>query len=287
MTTRVRFLVLVGALGALLALAVLLSRQEDDPAARAGKIPQTARTLTPATDPTSTPMPGAHPAAHEHVPILMYHVIGHMKPATTLKLLWITPEAFQRHVSALKRAGYHAVTQRQVWLAWHHDRPLPSRPIVFSFDDGYAGHVRHALPILRRAGWSGVLNLTLAHLPDIGGKPAVRRLLDAGWEVESHTLTHLDLTTLSAADLRREVAGSRRRLQRLFGIPVSFFCYPAGKYNDTVIAALRAAGYKAATTVEPGWASPNALFTMPRIRVDGDMGARALLRRISDTRPSG
>ncbi|MGH2841950.1 MAG: polysaccharide deacetylase family protein [Solirubrobacteraceae bacterium] len=290
-SSRRRRLVAAGTLGALLALVgVLTAGGEDPPAGTAAR--ESTLTAVSVARPIMraapiAEMPGAHLAPREPVPILMYHVIGRTTPGTPLKLLWVSPEEFTREVRALKRRGYNAVTLRQVWKAWHHGGKLPRKPIVFTFDDGSRGHVTHALAILRRAGWAGVLNLTLKNLRDMGGSRAVRRMIRAGWEVESHTLSHQDLTTLSAADLRREVAGSRTRLRRLFGVPVSFFCYPSGTYDDAVIAALRDAGYRAATTVQPGWASPDAPFTLPRVRVDGGMGAAALLQRISEQRPPG
>ncbi len=287
---RGRVLIAAAALGALLVLAALLATRDEGPPAGVGLSATTLRTLSPATalqTASVADMPGAHLAEKEPVPILMYHVIGRTRPGTPLKLLWVSPEDFKRHVAALKRAGYNAVTMRQVWLAWHHGRKLPRKPIVFSFDDGYRGQVTYALPMLQRFGWAGVLNLTLENLRDTGGTRAVQRMMRAGWEVASHTLTHPDLTTLGAADLRRELAGSRSRLRRLFKVPVSFFCYPGGKHNDAVIAAVRAAGYKAATTVQPGWSSPATPYTLPRVRVDGGMSAKALVQRVRDLRPAG
>ena len=68
-------------------------------------------------------------------------------------------------------------------------------------------------------------------------------MLRDGWEIDAHTLTHPDLTTVDAARLRREVAGSRRWLRQTFAVPVNFFAYPSGRYNPAVEAAVRAAGY--------------------------------------------
>src|SRR5690606_16210891 len=114
----------------------------------------------------------------------------------------------------------------------------PRRPVVLSFDDGYRSHVVNALPVLRRLGWSGVLFLELKNLqPDWGLREAqVRELIGEGWEIDSHTIDHPDLTTVDAARLEREVGDSRRQLSEKFGVPVNFFCYPAGRYDETVIA---------------------------------------------------
>ena len=232
-------------------------------------------------------MPGAHLAPHEPVPILMYHVIGELPPTAPNPSLWVSRAELTAHVQALSRAGYHAVTLERVWDAWHHKGKLPSKPVVLSFDDGYSGHARDALPTLAAVGWAGVLNLELSNLKGMGGTKAVKRLLAAGWELDAHTLTHPDLTTLDAAQLREQVRGSRTRLRQLFGVEASFFCYPSGRYDDTVIAAVKRAGYRGATTTQAGWATPAGdAFELPRVRVDGGTPAPALLARLHDMRPS-
>ena len=80
----------------------------------------------------------------------------------------------------------------------------------------------------------------------------MRRLIAAGWEVASHSATHPDLRKIDDAALRQEVAGSRATLQKLLHVPVEFFCYPAGRLDDRVVAAVRAAGYSGATTTALG-----------------------------------
>jgi peptidoglycan/xylan/chitin deacetylase (PgdA/CDA1 family) len=72
----------------------------------------------------------------------------------------------------------------------------------------------------------------------------------------------------------------------LFGVPANFFCYPSGRYDPTVIAAVRDAGYLAATTTEPGFADRAEPYALARVRVDGGLGAAGLLRRLRDLRSS-
>ncbi|MDQ3721650.1 MAG: polysaccharide deacetylase family protein, partial [Actinomycetota bacterium] len=226
-------------------------------------------------------------APRKAVPILMYHGIGDVPADARLPALFVSPPRFASQVNALQRAGYHAVTMQQVWNAWHHGGGLPRRPVVLSFDDGSEGQVRHALPILRSAGWPAVLNLTWRFLPEIGGAGAVRGLVRAGWEIDSHSLNHPDLTQLPAAELRRELTGSRTRIRRTFGARhARFFAYPSGRYDAGVKRAVRAAGYLAATTVERGFAKPTSdPHALARVQVDGDMDATALLRRLRELRP--
>jgi peptidoglycan/xylan/chitin deacetylase (PgdA/CDA1 family) len=269
------------------ALAVLAGCGGSPAPARGASVAATSPAAVPATSrttaaPQAPAMPGAHLAPHEAVPILMYHVIGYVKPDTALPALWVSPSEFSAEVRALKDGGFHGVTLRQLWDAWHHGARLPSKPIVFSFDDGYEGQVRNALPTLRRQGWPGVLNLKLDNLPDLGGSRGVKRMVQAGWEIDSHTITHPDLTTVGDQQLRHELVASRSRIKRLFGRgQAAFFCYPSGRFDSHVIEAVRAAGYLAATTVQPGFAKPSAdPYELARVRVDGGTGAPALMQKI-------
>jgi peptidoglycan/xylan/chitin deacetylase (PgdA/CDA1 family) len=100
----------------------------------------------------------------------------------------------------------------------------------------------------------------------------VRRLIAAGWELDAHTITHPDLTMLDAAELRREVAGSRAELRERFHVPVDFFCYPDGRYDEQVVAEVRRAGFLGATTTAYGLARPPDYYTLDRIRIVGTDG---------------
>lgn len=239
---------------------------------------------------SSAPSAKRHPAVrrvhgpHDSpVPILMYHVISAPKPGAPFPELYTPKPQFAAQMNALAQQGYHGVTLGQVYDYWHHAIALPRKPIVISFDDGYLSHYTHALPVLRKLGWPGVLNLEVNNVLTPGdiSQSQVRALIHAGWEVDSHTLTHPDLTRISATQLRHELVQSRAFLRSHFGVPVDYFCYPAGRYNATVEAAVRAAGYRLATTTQPGIASPHAdPLALPRIRVSGSDTAADLLAKL-------
>ena len=115
--------------------------------------------------------------------------------------------------------------------------------------------------------------------------PRVRALVRAGWEIDAHTISHPDLTTLDIAALMREVAGSRRIIRRQLHVPVDFFCYPAGRYDAAVIAAVRRAGYLGATTTNYGLAQPSDLFTLERVRVNGSDGVNGFAAKMRALQP--
>lgn len=217
------------------------------------------------------------------VPILMYHVLAEPPPNTPYPELYVKPADFTAQIAWLAQQGYHAVTLQRVYDFWRGKRVLPPKPIVLSFDDGYRSDFTVAMPTLRKRRWPGVLNLVLENLKPVwGSRPGmVRKLIAAGWEVDAHTISHVDLTTLSSDRLKQEVAGSRAAIRKQFGVPVAFFCYPSGRYDDTVVAAVKAAGFLGATTENEGLGKPRDLFTLSRIRVDGTDGVGGLQQKLA------
>jgi peptidoglycan/xylan/chitin deacetylase (PgdA/CDA1 family) len=219
------------------------------------------------------------------IPILMYHVVSAPRPETPNPELWVAPEDFRAQMQALRRHGYTGISLREAHAAWTGRGALPPRPVVVSFDDGYLSDYTHAGPVLKALGWPGVLNLELRNVGP-GGITAhqVRSLVRDGWEVDSHTIDHPDLTTLGPRELRRQVVVSRRELRRRFKVPVDFFCYPSGRVNPTVASAVRAAGYQAATTTVEGFADARQGFRLARVRVNGSDTAASLLKRLRTER---
>jgi peptidoglycan/xylan/chitin deacetylase (PgdA/CDA1 family) len=215
----------------------------------------------------------------------MWHVVATPRAGTAYPELWVTPREFAAQVAALRDAGFTAVTMHDLWTAWRDGGPLPAHPIVLSFDDGDLSHVTNVAPILSRAGWPGVLDLAVNHLGPKGLPMwGARRLLREGWEVDSHTVDHLDLTTLDDAALAEQLTRSRRLIRSRLGVDTRFLCYPAGRNDDRVRAAALQAGYVAATTVEPGIAAPtDDPFLLPRIRVGPETTAEDLVRQARGT----
>jgi peptidoglycan/xylan/chitin deacetylase (PgdA/CDA1 family) len=211
------------------------------------------------------------------VPILMYHVIASPPATAPYPGLFVPRKVFAAQMRYLSRHGYHAVTLQQVFDHWRRGDFLPRHPVVISFDDGFSNWYTKAYPILRSLSWAGTMNLALSHLASGDVSPWwVKKLIQAGWELDSHTLSHADLTQLDPAQLTEEVRDSRQKLRRLFHVPVNFFCYPSGRFNSTVIEAVRSAGYLGATTTMFGLAAPSDAFALDRIRVLGTDGASGL-----------
>jgi peptidoglycan/xylan/chitin deacetylase (PgdA/CDA1 family) len=220
-------------------------------------------------------------------PILAYHVINQPPPQSALPpSLYVPAEQFTAQMQALKAAGWHAVTLNELEANWTRGASLGSgQPIVISFDSGYASQYTNALPVLKQLGWTGVENLQVSGLsPADGGlsDAQVRGLIGAGWELDAAGVSQTDLSALDSSQLSSEVAGARQTLRSRYGAPVNWFSYPSGRYDPTVVATARQAGYVGATTSSSGWASPQSdRFRLPRLQVVAGTSPSQLLSQIA------
>jgi peptidoglycan/xylan/chitin deacetylase (PgdA/CDA1 family) len=211
---------------------------------------------------------------HVHVPILEYHYVRTVTdPRDRLGFaLSVTPADFSEQMRWLHQNDYHPVGLRRLRAYLQGLEPLPARPVVLTFDDGYLDFYTTAFPILSIHSFTAVSYV----VPDFFSRrsymsPAEIAAIDgAGIEVASHTLDHVDLTKASPAELDRQLQESRSRIERLLGHPVVDFCYPSGRFNAAVVSAVGRAGYESATTELPGadhgWAER---LTWTRVRVNG------------------
>jgi peptidoglycan/xylan/chitin deacetylase (PgdA/CDA1 family) len=222
-------------------------------------------------------------AGAQPVPILAYHHVGAPPAGARNPALWVRPSTLRAQLRALDGVGYEAVTLDAVWRAWHGAGRLPRHPVVLSFDDGYASQARVALPALRGEGWPGVLYLQSARVGRRGGLSTaqVRAMIRAGWEIDAHSVSHPDLTKVSAKRLTAEVAGSRRALRQTFGVSADFFAYPYGRQNARVRAAVRRAGFLGAFTTHRSLARRSAdPFALGRVLVARSDSPSSVLRMV-------
>ncbi len=107
------------------------------------------------------------------LPILMYHSIAGRPGAATHRLS-VTPEAFEAQLDLLGGLGYTTLTFSAASERLMAGQGLPERPVVLTFDDGYADFHEHALPALQRHGFTATLFVTTGWLADAGAHAAGR-----------------------------------------------------------------------------------------------------------------
>jgi len=213
------------------------------------------------------------------VPILMYHYISDPPAsADAYRLdLSVRPRDFEAQLAYLQAAGYTSISLGDLVRHLTLGDPLPAKPIVLTFDDGYVDNFVYAFPLLCRYNFRA----TFFVVPDLvdQGVPGyltweqAQLMAEKGMDIESHGLDHSELRGESAADQLRQVQQSREAIESHLHRPVLFFAYPFGRYDKQTIAALRQAGYRAAVNTQAGVTHTSwGLFDLTRIRIHGGDG---------------
>jgi peptidoglycan/xylan/chitin deacetylase (PgdA/CDA1 family) len=195
------------------------------------------------------------------VPILMYHAVA-QTPARAARALSVSPAAFAEQMALLAAGGFTPVTTGRLATAWRYGETLPPRPVLVTFDDGYEGVHRHALPVLAGHAFAATLFAATGWLRgrDPGdlapGAPddmldwdQVRELAAAGVEIGGHSHGHPQLDQVDDGRLRFEVARCREILTEETGAAPTSFAYPYGYSTRRVRHAVRAAGFGVALAV--------------------------------------
>jgi len=217
----------------------------------------------------------------EQVPILMYHEIG--TPSGPWKELYVEPETFTQQLDWLKANGYSTVGLADVYDHWYNKKPLPEKPIVLTFDDGYRSMFELVMPLLLARDMQATFFLYPSKFNTPTGltPEMVADMAKQGMEIGSHTSTHNDLTKISAQQLKKELGDSKKYLEEITQKPVDFLCYPAGRFNSQVIEETKKRGYLAAVTTQMGNASPNQdPFQWKRIRINYSDGLKGFIKKI-------
>jgi peptidoglycan/xylan/chitin deacetylase (PgdA/CDA1 family) len=190
------------------------------------------------------------------IPVLLYHRVD-----TEAKSQWrrfcVSPQNFADQMRWLAHRGFTTIHLGQLLSYYQNDSPIPSNPVVITFDDGYFCNYSRAFPILQRYGFSATVFLACnllrhdAAAPNEGRAgflswPEILTMQSAGWEFHSHGLDHRGMTELTRDEQIAEIGISRQRLTARLGRPVEFFCYPFSQFNAEVQKVVRSCGYRGA-----------------------------------------
>jgi peptidoglycan/xylan/chitin deacetylase (PgdA/CDA1 family) len=176
------------------------------------------------------------------VPIILYHRID-ISPINSQ--YYVPPQKFEEEMKLLHDWGYTTITTELLIKAITEGADLPPRPLIITFDDGHLNNYTTAFPIMQKYGFTGILYLVANYLgaDQYMNAEQIKEMAAAGWEVGSHSISHLDLTTLDPERQRHEIVDSREILEAKLGIPVLTFSYPFGMSNPGIIDYTHFAGY--------------------------------------------
>lgn len=247
------------------------------------------------------------------IPIIMYHHIE--KHSATGAV--ISPERFREHMIALKNKGFQTITDKELFDFLVHNKPLPYKPILITFDDGYKSNIIYAYPILKELKMKATINLITSKVID-EDNPFPNEIPKLSWEdarntkdvfsFQSHTHNlhykgksnpHIAQSALSSRirlpngelesqeqfehRIFQDLLLSKKLIEEKLQQPVMTLAYPYGEYSETTILMAKKAGYLMALTVEQGKVTKknSNLFQLPRINGHGEYTGQQLINEIN------
>ncbi len=240
--------------------------------------------------PTLAPTPTAFvtapaPGTAAIVPILMYHHLADLPAnASELQQTWtVAPQNFDAQMNWLAQHGYHTITMAQLVAHLKQRAPLPSKPIIISFDDGWEEQYVAAFPVLKKYGMIGTLFVytnAIDHKSFLSWAQ-LQEMSAAGMDIQSHSLSHPHLRQLAPDAAQKEISDSKAVIEKKLGKPVVAFNYPDGEYNAAVIEMVQRAGYTSAVSIAAGYQQrADELFTLHRTRVSYTDTLEIVIKRL-------
>jgi peptidoglycan/xylan/chitin deacetylase (PgdA/CDA1 family) len=213
------------------------------------------------------------PRKSVNIPILMYHhVKNHQEYDDEVeKGLSVKIANFQEQMKYLDSNGYQTISLDQLFSDGG------QKNIVITFDDGYKNVFTNAYPIMKEFDLTG----TVFVITDFVGKDRymnwdeLRELYNAGWQIQSHSLTHPNLTNISLEEAWNQIYNSKIDIEKNISQIVTFLSYPAGKYNEEIIELIKKANYNGAVSTERGIENTQEnIYHLKRERVGGHSSIR-------------
>jgi peptidoglycan/xylan/chitin deacetylase (PgdA/CDA1 family) len=223
-----------------------------------------------------------HLQGHVPIRVLCYHSVSDLEGAPLIEQYGVPAHWLRKHVRTLRRFGFRFVTLEQVLASVDGLARLPRRPVLVTFDDGFADLLEAGLPVLQServpavafivAGLAGETNkwdssrgAPELRLLDVSGLHALK---SAGIDIGVHSMTHPHLGAATDHELAEQIVGATVVLEES-GFEPQVFAYPFGDHDERVERQVAAAGLRAAFTSRSGLVETHTqnLYQLPRILV--------------------
>lgn len=208
------------------------------------------------------------PVEEVRIPILMYHSICNDDPNNSLM---IPTEMFAEQMEWLRENDFTAMSMDEVIEAMNTGK-VPKRPVLITFDDGYADNYINAFSELKNNNLKGTFFIISDTITEEGGyymsTSMLKEMKEAGMEIENHTANHLELNNLSREDAIDSIKRGQEFLRSVIGSNGNYLCYQVGRYSDETIEIQKELGIKAALTTQGGISSiADGKYELKRIRI--------------------
>lgn len=227
------------------------------------------------------------------LPVIMYHKVLKHSPIRGDNA--VTPDELESDLKYLSNNGFHSVTINDLVAYVYNGIPLPGKPILITFDDGYYNNVYYAEPLLKKYGMRAILSV-VGQFSDMSTErnetspnyayvtwPCVKKLVEDGvFEIQNHTY---DLHKLSPTQgIKRKKAESleayqnritkdimklQEKLKKETGYTPTAFTYPFGAFSDVSLDILLDMGFVSTLTCTEGMnevirGNPESLLQLKR-----------------------
>ena len=227
------------------------------------------------------------------VPVLLYHSVS-AEPTGLMRRYTLSPGMFREHVAWIVENGLDTMTVSDHAMALRGEKPWPRRPLVVSFDDGYADFLVEAAPVLAEHGIASTLYVTTRPIGrtrrgTMAGRAMLtwselRELPALGVEIGGHSHDHAQLDLLAGDRVAEQVRTCKRALEDHLQLQVPSFAYPHGYNSAGTRRAVRSADYTSACGVGNALSHPrDDLWSISRIMLEHDDGVDRLRRACVDS----
>ncbi|RZK44129.1 MAG: polysaccharide deacetylase family protein [Pedobacter sp.] len=227
--------------------------------------------------------------ARKQVPILCYHQVRNWKErdGKVGKDYIVEVQNFKDQIQMLVDSGYNTILPDQLYAYLNSGTPLPSKPIMLTFDDTDLDQYTTVNPILKKHGYKAVYFIMTVSIGKKGkfvdymSADQIKELSDEGNVIGSHTYDHKNFKKYEGKDWEEQLDKPTKRLEGITGKKIEYFAYPFGLWNAQGIPELKKRGFKMAFSLADKRDENDPLFTIRRIIASGYWSPKTLSNSIN------
>lgn len=220
------------------------------------------------------------------IPVLYYHSVLPDSEVTTRNEVTISPENLKTQLQLVKDLGYTTLTMSELNDYIINNKEIPKKSILITFDDGYADNYVHAFPILKELDMKATIFVISSGIDDgyYMSSDQLKDMVNYGIDIESHTVNHVHLDTLSYEEQLKELKDSKATIEKVTNKEVLSIAFPFGDYNEDTLKAVTEAGYSIAFTTNRGLANrTDNKIALDRIYVSSEYSIDTFKDRLLNT----
>lgn len=161
-------------------------------------------------------------------------------------------EAFAAQMKLIWELKIPVLSLPQYLQAIKQQQPFAQNSLVITFDDGFLTDYEVAYPILKNYGFPATFFVCLVNIKSETRWPQMREMVQNGFTIGAHTVSHAYLSDLSPQDLIRELNDCKKIIEENIGQKVKYLAPPGGRYNRQVVETANKLGYEALLTTRVG-----------------------------------